>query len=214
MSQVVDSNDAQKLATGPSQEWHAGALPEDVTAELDMSELSREAASPDFGQSTEVLQNAYQDDQLTAPKLLMALLGACFAAIVCGVMWSVIAVQTDTEFGLIAWVVGLVSGAAVTLTTKARGVLLQIVAVVASVGGIFVGKYLIMAHVVKQQIAEQEGADVAADVAYFSIPMVQFFAENVQHLLTPFDLLWCGLAIATAWKMPARKLTPGMTLPN
>jgi hypothetical protein len=90
------------------------------------------------------------------------------------------------------------------LSTRARGLPLQVIAVAASVAGILIGKYGILAHIIKQEIAQQNGADAAAEISYVSLGMIELFVQNVQHMLSPFDLLWCGLAMFTAWKMPAK----------
>jgi hypothetical protein len=72
-----------------------------------------------------------------------------------------------------------------------------VIAVVSALLGILLGKYLSYAFVV------QEDADAAGiDIGLFSGDMFSFFREDLDAVFGLFDLLWVGLAVFTAWRMP------------
>lgn len=208
MSQEADQESAKQLTSHVLQKLQSGQSRESVAAELSATGLEPATAAEIVEKLDLARQRLKDGERITPPKLLIAAIGAGWAALVCGIIWGAIVILTDHEIGFVAWGVGLVCGAVVAFATKARGIPLQVIAVVASLAGVFVGKYVILAHLIKQQIADQQGAAAAAEISYFSVGMLQLFAENVQLMLTPYDLLWCGLAMFTAWKIPAKTL-PG-----
>ncbi len=138
----------------------------------------------------------------TAPEpsdsLVRAIAAGLIAAVVGGVAWGLIVKISDYEVGFVAWGIGFLVGTAVVLATRgARGRHLQIVAVLLALVGILIGKYLSFA-LITQEDAESFGASIGL----FSGDMVELFRENLDAVFSLFDLLWVGLAVASAWRIP------------
>ena len=83
-----------------------------------------------------------------------------------------------------------------------RGMPLQVIAVVTSVLGIVIGKYMSFFDSVKDIVAAERGAEAAETMSMFSMEMVQFFGENITAVASGFDALWIVLALYTAWSIP------------
>ena len=140
---------------------------------------------------------------LTAAQLTMAVVGATAAALVCGAIWGGIAIAVNLEVGYVAWGIGGICGLTVVQATGGgKGMALQAIAVIASVVGIVLGKFIFLADVLKQDVAEMLGPAAAETVSMFSMEAVHFFQDNFLFTVGLFDLLFFGLAIATAWKIP------------
>ena len=136
----------------------------------------------------------------------VALAGAAAlaAAVAGGVVWALIVRATDYEIGLVAWAIGWVAGtAAVAGARGARGVPLQVVAVVAALIGILLGKYLSYAWTL-QDVAEERGLSFGL----FSDETRTFFREDIGEVFGWFDLIFVGLAVYTAFRIPARPTLP------
>ena len=82
------------------------------------------------------------------------------------------------------------------------GLPLQLIAVVSSILGIVIGKYFTFFHFFKGALAEEHGAEAVADMSLLSIGVLVFFIENLGLLFGGYDLLWVGLAVITAWRIP------------
>ena len=122
----------------------------------------------------------------------LAALAGLVAAIAGGIAWGLIVKWTDYEVGVVAWGVGFLTGIAVLRGAAGRrSVELQVVAVLAALVGVLVGKYLGFAY------SLQEDFGVATSV--LSGEMVSLFRENVSEIFGLYDLLWIGLAVASAW---------------
>ena len=137
---------------------------------------------------------------LTEPSgsLLPALGAGLVAAIVGGVVWGLIVKISDYEVGVVAWGIGFIAGTAVVLATRgAKGPRLQVIAVVSALVGILLGKYLSYAFVL-QEAADAEGVSIGL----LSGDMFRFFREDLEDVFGLFDLLWVGLAVFTAWRIP------------
>lgn len=129
----------------------------------------------------EIKQEEAVFEQASANSLMKAAAGALIAAIACGIAWAVLTIQTDTEFGLAAWGIGLLCGyAAFFLSGKSGSSTIQIIAVLSSVIGILLGKY----------------------ITYYY--WVQDYMITFGDMFGAYDFLWVGLAVLTAWQLPAR----------
>jgi hypothetical protein len=130
--------------------------------------------------------------------LLPAVAAALVAAIAGGIVWGLIVKFSDYEVGIVAWGIGFVTGSAVVAATRgAKGPSLQVIAVVAALIGILLGKYLSYAFVIQEQ------ADAAGvSIGLVSSEMFRFFREDLDNVFGLFDLLWIGLAVVTAWRIP------------
>jgi hypothetical protein len=130
--------------------------------------------------------------------LLPAIAAGLVAALVGGIIWGLIVKISDYEVGFVAWGIGFIAGTAVVLATRgAKGPRLQVIAVLAALLGILLGKYLSYAFIVQEE-AEAFGESIGL----FSGDMFSFFREDLDIVFGLFDLLWVGLAVFTAWRIP------------
>ena len=130
--------------------------------------------------------------------LLPAIAAGLVAAIVGGVVWGVIVKASDYEIGIAAWGIGFIAGTTVVLATRgAKGPRLQVIAVVCALLGILLGKYLSFALVV-----QEDAESVGASIGLVSGDMFSLFRDNLDTVFALFDLLWVGLAVFTAWRIP------------
>ena len=149
------------------------------------------------------LQKTAGEEEFSGEVLFPALLGGLIAAVLGGAVWGGIAIWTGYEVGYVALGVGFLCGLGVVMFTGGKkGMPLQIIAVVASVLGIVIGKYMSFFDAVKGVVAEERGAEAVATLSMFSMEMVQFFGDNITTMASGFDLLWIGLAVYTAWSIP------------
>jgi hypothetical protein len=149
------------------------------------------------------MKKTVSEEEYSGEVLFPALLGGLIAAVMGGAIWGGIAIWTGYEIGYVAWGVGLLCGMGVVMMSQGqRGMALQVIAVVASVLGIVIGKYMSFFDSVKGIVAEERGAEAVATLSMFSMEMVQFFGENITAMASGFDLLWIGLAVYTAWSIP------------
>lgn len=137
---------------------------------------------------------------LTEPSssLLPAIAAGLVAALVGGAVWGLIVKISDYEVGIVAWGIGFITGTAVVLATRgAKGPRLQVIAVVAALVGILLGKYLSYAFVVQEELES-----FGESIGLVSGDMLSFFREDLDAVFSLFDLLWVGLAVFTAWRIP------------
>jgi hypothetical protein len=112
------------------------------------------------------------------PNLALPTLAAFAAAAAGGVAWGLIVKWTQYEIGFVAWGIGFLAGTAAVVAAQRRSsTALQVVAVVATLAGIVLGKYLAYAL---------WGKDNGYDF---------------QSMWGWFDLLWIGLGVVTAWRV-------------
>lgn len=136
-----------------------------------------------------------------------AIIGGFVAAITGGVLWGLLVIYTEHEYGMAALGLGFIAGAAVALFSRGvKGVSLQVIAVGASLLGIIIGKYFTFYHFLKQAIASESDVNAAANVNLFSIGLIQMFFKNISAMVSGYDILWVLLAVATAWSIPKRDL--------
>ena len=139
--------------------------------------------------------SGYEPSPLTpepAGNIGLALLAGLVAALAGGLAWGLIVKWTDYEVGVVAWAIGFLTAAAVLRAAGGwKSAELQVVAVVSALLGILLGKYLGFAWTVQDELG------IAAGL--LSGEMVSLFRENLSQIFGRFDLLWVGLAIASAW---------------
>jgi hypothetical protein len=130
----------------------------------------------------------------------LAIAFGVLAALVCGLGWAVLAVQTDREFGFAAVGVGYTVGWSVFIGSgQKRGRNLQWVSLASVVLGLIVGKYFAFAHVVVTRVEAAHG------LSLFDPQLIRFFVAVLRDVLSPFDFLWVLLAFRGAWKIPEAK---------
>ena len=125
----------------------------------------------------------------------LAVLAGLVAAVVGGVIWGYVVKLSEYEVGIVAWGIGLLVGVAVAGVSRARGPVLQAIAVGCALAGILLGKYLSYAL-----IAQEDLDSIGIDIGLFSGDMWSFFREDLDFVFGWFDLLWIGLAVFTAWR--------------
>jgi hypothetical protein len=130
--------------------------------------------------------------------LLPAIAAGLVAAVAGGVVWALIVKISDYEVGFVAWGIGFIAGTAVVLATRgAKGPRLQVIAVVSALVGILLGKYLSFALIVQEDLES-----IGESIGLTSGDMFTLFRENLDVVFSLFDLLWVGLAVFTAWRIP------------
>ena len=147
-------------------------------------------------------------------QVALGLLAALVAAVAGGVAWSLVVKWTDYEIGILALAIGFLAGTAAALVAaEARGLPLQAGAVIASLVGILVGKYLTY-YWAQVELGDRFGLEV---VDFYSSAMLRAFREELDVVFGWFDLLWAGLAAFTAWRAtapppvePAEPATPAV----
>jgi len=146
---------------------------------------------------------AAEEETFAMDSLAPAMLGGGLAAAVGGGIWGLIVIATGYVIGFMAWGIGLLAGYAVVLFSRGRkGVPLQVIAVLSSVLGIAIGKYVTFFHFLKEAIAKKYGPEVASEVSLFSERVIQVFIEGIGSMVSGFDILWVILAVITAWRIP------------
>jgi hypothetical protein len=129
---------------------------------------------------------------------LTATLAGLVAAIVGAVVWGLIVRWTDYEVGFVAWGIGFIVGTAVVLGAQgARGVPLQIIAVLLAAVGVVLGKYLAFVW-----IGQDELGKAGLKLPVFSKDTVDLFWDAKSDVWSGWDLLWAGLAVVTAFRIP------------
>ena len=135
-----------------------------------------------------------REDRSPVAIYVPAVLAGLVAAIAGGVAWGLIVKSTDYEIGFAAWGIGFLTGLAVlTATRGARGLPLQVIAVVCALFGIALGKYLAFVWVL------QEGPD-GLNISVLSGDAFDLFRNNLDLVFDWIDLVWAGFAVYTAWR--------------
>ena len=116
---------------------------------------------------------------------------ALLAAVAGAVAWGLVTRWTDQELGVVAWGIGLLVGGAVRLATGRRTPELQFVAVVATLLGVLLGKYLAFGFGVHD--------DFGVDYSVFSSETLNLFRDSLGDAFSTYDFLWVALAVGSAW---------------
>ena len=125
------------------------------------------------------------------------------AAVVGALAWALATRWTDYDLDVAAWGVGILVGLAVRLTTGRRTPELQFVAVVVTLLGVLLGKYLVFAFGVND--------DFGVDYGVFSSDTVNLFRDSLGDAFSTYDFLWIALAAGSAWLalLPSDPATAG-----
>jgi hypothetical protein len=129
---------------------------------------------------------------------LTATLAGVVAAIVGGVAWGLIVRWSDYEIGFAAWGIGFIVGTAVVFGAQHhRGLPLQLIAVVLALAGIVLGKYLAFVW-----IGQDELGKAGLSLPVFSTDTMRLFWDLKSDIWGGWDLLWVGLAVVSAFRIP------------
>jgi hypothetical protein len=140
-----------------------------------------------------------RNDAYDSSALVPGILGGVLAAIAGGLVWGLIVIKTDYEVGFAAWGIGFLCGLAVVRFAGGRkGLPLQVAAVVTALLGVALGKYITFAYIYR----EAAGQAGAGSPSYVSGDTFSAFFDNLGTVFTFWDLLWAGLAVAAAWRIP------------
>ena len=136
--------------------------------------------------------------------VLTAALVGLGAAVVAGVCWGLIVKWTGYEIGFAAWGIGLVVGTAVAFGAQGqRGMPFPAVAVVLALVGILLGKYLAFVWIGQDTLGK-----LGLSLPLFSSDTARLFWDTRSDVWSVWDLLWAGLAVATAFRIPQREAKP------
>ncbi len=194
---------AKSIVTFIVQQMRTGASKSVIVQRLTaMGVEAAESSKVVDAVSTEAIRVARQQ-RPTGFAVLAGLIGGGLAALIGGVAWGLIVARTDFEIGFMAWGLGLLAGFGVVLFARGKkGAALQIVAVVTSVAGIGLGKYVLFTEILRRVVLERVGAEAAARVTVLSAKVFGVFLQSLSQILTPYDGLWVVLAVLTAWRIP------------
>lgn len=144
-----------------------------------------------------------EEERFSIRSFIPGLIGGISAAIVGGILWQLVVLTTGYEIGFMAWGLGWMTGFGVVLFSRGKkGIPLQIVAVLTSIFGIVLGKYLIFVHYLKEVLIEKFGAEAVSNISLTSKETIQAFSGSLGLMVDGFDILWIILAVVTAWKIP------------
>lgn len=193
----------QKLAAFVAQEMRTGSTKAEITAKLVATGVEESTASELVEQLHGHVSAVTAQQTLSTGRLVPAALGGLIAAVVGGLIWGWIVRVTNYEIGYVAWAIGVISGFAVVwLSGGKRGVPLQVIAVVSAVMGILIGKYIAFHGEVVQVVVKEDGAEAAKEISIISANLASIFVQNLQHMVSGFDILWVLLALGSAWRIP------------
>lgn len=149
------------------------------------------------------VEEVVKQEQFTLRSIMPALVGGLIAAIMGGIIWGLIVIFTGYEIGFVAWGIGGLSGYAVVFLTRGKkGIPLQIVAVIFSVLGIIMGRYIFFYAILREELASKYGVEAVEGLSIFSSTLSQFFVESFFEFSSEYDFLWLVLAVITAWSIP------------
>ena len=185
-----------------AEQMKAGADEEAIVAMLQERGVERGEAQQLVGTVYPELMRAAEAEEFTPQALLPAVAGGLLAAIVGGIVWGLIVILTDYEVGFVAWGIGFLAGFLVVRFAGGRkGVPLQAIAIVSSLVGIVLGKYIAYVYFIKEAVRGQVSEEAADSIGYFDRDVMSAFREDFSDVFRGYDLLWAGLALFTAWRM-------------
>lgn len=181
-----------------AEQMRAGTDQATIAAMLEDRGLDRVQARSFVDTVYPQLARVAEEERFTGSALGPGIAGGLIAAVVGGFLWGLIVILSEYEIGIAAWGIGFIVGfGVVRFAGGAKGTPLQVVAVVSSVLGIVIGKYISYAYFFKQAVSDR--FDV--DISYFDSEIFRAFRENLGDVFGGFDLIWAGLAVVTAWQL-------------
>lgn len=191
----------EKVVKFVAKEAREGVDRSQIAERLVEKGMERDEALKVTNELCDALSKIAQNEKLTPTAVFKGILGSVLAAMICGVVWGFIVKATNYEIGFMAVGVGYICGRGVVLFSGGKkGTLMQIVAVVSSVLGVFVGKYMTFFYMLNDYIKTQQNADVS--ISMFSGKVISLFVELLPKALSGYDALWVVIAVYTAWSIP------------
>ena len=200
---VTGTQSQEDLNGTITKQFESGKSQGAVVRGLVLSGMTESEANQAVERVSSQMKQTVGEEEFSSGALVPAILGGLLAALIGGAIWGGIAIWTGSEIGYVALGVGFLCGTGVVLITGGKkGAPLQAIAVVASLLGIAIGKYVNFFSVVKEITAEERGAEAAATMSLFSVEMVQFFGDSIPAMASGYDALWVVLAVYMAWSIP------------
>jgi hypothetical protein len=166
------------------EQMKAGADEDAIVAMLQERGVERGEAQQLVGTVYPELMRAAEAEQYSSEALLPALAGGLVAAVVGGLGWGLIVILTDYEVGFVAWGIGLLAGFLVVRFAGGRkGAPLQVIAIVASLVGIVLGKYVAYVYLAKEAVREEFGEAAADTISYFDTESISALPRRFQQRL-------------------------------
>jgi hypothetical protein len=192
----------QHAAAFVVEQMKAGADEDAIVVRLQERGVERGEAQQLVANVYPEVMRAAEAEQYSSEALLPGLAGGVLAAIVGGAVWGLIVILTDYEVGFVAWGIGFLAGFLVVRFAGGRkGVPLQAIAIVSSLVGIVLGKYIAYVYFLKEAVREQISEEAADSIGYLDTDVMRVFREDFSNVFGGYELLWAGLAIFTAWRM-------------
>jgi signal peptidase I len=143
------------------------------------------------------------EQELGGGRFTVGLVVAVLAAAAGGLAWGLVMKWTGYDLDASAWGVGILVGLAVRVATGRRTGELQVVAVVATLLGVLLGKYLVFAFDLQDQFGVVYGV--------FSGDTLQLFRDSLGDAFGTWDFLWIALGAGSAWLLllPPEALAAG-----
>ncbi|MDX1599907.1 MAG: hypothetical protein R3191_00175 [Anaerolineales bacterium] len=198
----ADREAGKKLVGHIVEEMRRGSSDDEVTDQLTEMGVDRAQARTIVHEVRKRVQEAAEQEVLTPGSVAKAFIGAGIAVIVGGVVWGLIVLATGYEIGFMAVGIGILAGLSVNLISGKRGRPLQVIAVLAAVGGIVIGKYFTFFSILKDVLGQEVGLEAAASVSMFSPSVIATFFSSLPSVASPYDILWVVLAVLAAWRLP------------
>jgi hypothetical protein len=130
--------------------------------------------------------------------MVVPLAAAAGAALVGGLVWAWVVIDIKVDIGILAWLVGGVTGLAVARISAGRvGWPVQLGAGALAAAGIVVGKYVIFVHAVKSVLGAQIAAQ-GGSVGYLDGNQMSIFVHNFRHIVPVGYVVWIPLAFFAA----------------
>lgn len=144
------------------------------------------------------LDSPVVETPLPQGSLVGAVIVAAIAAIVGAVAWAAVVAVSNYELGILAWAIGGLVGFAVARVGRCSGMPAQIIAGLAAFCGIALGKYFAFSYFLDAYYVEEFAEEPAFLWGIFLPDQISLFFETLPEMVSPYDLLWIGLALVTA----------------
>ena len=139
---------------------------------------------------------------------LMALLAGAGAALLGGLVWAGVVIVSQWDVGILAWLVGAATGAAIVRVAGGPvGTGQRVVAGALAAAGIMVGKYVIFVHELRAAIGPLL-ASQGVSVGYLDTGTMSIFRENFTTIVRPMYAVWVALAVFAAVRVAGGRGRP------
>ena len=152
-------------------------------------------------------------DMTEGANMLGALLYGLVAGAIGAAIWFAIVVVTNYQVGLLAVIIGALVGTGVMIGSgRKRNLRLQLLSVALTLAAMAGAEYFIVRHFIVEYLVQQ-GTTSAADVPiFFPLDLAwEFVVAAIQD--DPLTLLFWGIAVWTAFRVPAPKTVVAVRVP-